>query len=232
MQPIPKHVAIVPDGNRRWARGQGLKPWMGHKYATKTTKEIFRAALECKITYLSFWASSKDNLEKRPASEVKLLLNLFKREFTKLITDKDIHRNEIRVNILGDWRKQFSKEVKTPMENVIEATKNYNKFFLNFFVAYSGIDEMLEAIKKIAKTKSSSKITAESIKNNLLTKDLPALDYLIRTGGEPHMSSGFMMWDIADAQMYFSEKPWPQFTVNDFKEAIKEYGDRKRRFGA
>lgn len=231
----PYHIAIVPDGNRRWARAKGLKPWIGHQYATENLKKIFEAALDIKIPYFSFWASSQDNLAKRPKAENKFLLNLFKKEFAKLAIDKRIHKEQVRVNIFGEWRKQFPEEVKKPMKRAIETTKNYNKFFLNFFIAYSGIDEMLKAIRKISKQNLDNpdfKITPQLIKKYLFTKDLPRVDYLIRTGGEPHMSAGFMMWDIADAQMYFSDKSWPDFTANDFKKAIQEYSRRQRRFGA
>ncbi len=231
----PYHIAIVPDGNRRWARAKGLKPWIGHQYATENLKKIFEAALDIKIPYFSFWASSQDNLAKRPKAENKFLLNLFKKEFAELAIDKRIHKEQVRVNIFGEWRKQFPEEVKKPMKRAIETTKNYNKFFLNFFIAYSGIDEMLKAIRKISKQNLDNpdfKITPQLIKKYLFTKDLPRVDYLIRTGGEPHMSAGFMMWDIADAQMYFSDKSWPDFTANDFKKAIQEYSRRQRRFGA
>ncbi|MCK4781471.1 di-trans,poly-cis-decaprenylcistransferase [Candidatus Parcubacteria bacterium] len=230
---IPNHIAVVPDGNRRWASTQGLKPWLGHGQGKKNLEEILRAVFELKIPCFSFWASSKDNFKKRSSLEIKFLLSLFKKGFIELIEDKDIHKNKVKINIIGDWRNQFPEDVKKPMEQIIERTKNYNKFQFNFMVAYSGTDEMLEAVKKITEQNSDKKmITSEFIKNHLLTKNLPPVDYLIRTGGEPHMSSGFMMWDIADAQLYFSDKPWPDFTVEDFKEAIKEYSKRGRRFGA
>ena len=124
-----------------------------------------------------------------------------------------------------------------PIEQAIEATKNYNKFYLNFFIAYSGIDEMIKAIKNIAKqdlgnSGSKAVITPELIKKNLLTKDLPSVDFLIRTGSRAHLSSGFMMWDIANAELYFLDKFYPDFTADDFKKAIKEYAHRQRRFGA
>ena len=182
------------------------------------------------IPCFSFWASSRDNLTKRTKAEVSLLLNSFKKEFTRLAKDEQIHKNKVKINILGDWRKQFPVEVKKPMEKAIEVTKKYNKFNLNLLIAYSGIEESIQALRAISK-EGISQITPQVIKNYLYTKDLPAVDYLIRTGGEPHMSSGFMMWDIADAQMYFSDKLWPEFTINDFRKAIKEYEIRGRRFG-
>jgi len=227
------HIAVIPDGNRRWARAKALKPWFGHKQGKENLKEILKIVFELKVPCFSFWASSKDNFEKRSPSEVAFLLDLFKNGSIELVDDKDIHENKVKINIIGDWRKQFPEDVKKPMEQLIEATKNYNKFQLNFLVAYSGIDEMLKTVKKIVGQNSDKEIiTPEFIKKSLLTKDLPPVDYLIRTGGEPHMSSGFMMWDTADSQLYFSDKPWPDFTANDFKEAIKEYFTRGRRFGA
>ncbi|MCK4354885.1 di-trans,poly-cis-decaprenylcistransferase [Candidatus Parcubacteria bacterium] len=230
-QNIPKHIVITPDGNRRWAKSRGFKPWIGHRIAFKHFEEIFGAAIDLKIPYFSFWISSKDNLKKRPKAEVKFLLNLFKKKFTELAVDKTIHKNQVRINVIGEWKIQLSEDVKIPIRQAIEATKNYNKFFLNFFIAYSGVDEMLNAVKKINK-RSNSRITSEIIKKNLLTKDLPPVDFLIRTGGGAHMSSGFMMWDIADAELYFSDKLYPDFTADDFRNAIKDYSCRRRCFGA
>jgi tritrans,polycis-undecaprenyl-diphosphate synthase [geranylgeranyl-diphosphate specific] len=230
-QNTPKHVAIIPDGNRRWARKKGLMPWIGHDAAFKNFKEIFDASLELKIPYLSFWISSQDNLKKRPTAEVKFLLNLFKKKFAELASDKRIHKNQVRINAIGEWKEYLSNDVKIPIKQAIEATKKYNKSYLNFFIAYSGVDEMLKAMKKI-KNQDNLKITPEIIKKNLLTKDLPPVDLLIRTGGKAHMSSGFMMWDIADAELYFSNKLNPDFAADDFKIAIKDYSSRCRRLGA
>ena len=229
----PYHIAIIPDGNRRWAKAKGLKPWLGHQQGKKTLSKILKTAFELKIPCFSFWASSKDNLKKRSSLEVAFLLNLYKKGSIQLLHNKHIHKNKVRINIIGDWQKQFPNDVKKPMERLIEATKNYNKFQLNFLVAYSGVDEMIKAIKEIVKQNLDKKIiTPAFIKRHLLTKDLPPVDYLIRTGGEPHISSGFMMWDTTDAQLYFSDKLWPDFTPDDFKQAIRDYSRRQRRFGA
>jgi tritrans,polycis-undecaprenyl-diphosphate synthase [geranylgeranyl-diphosphate specific] len=228
---LPKHIAIIPDGNRRWAKKRGLMPWIGHKVAFSDFKEIIDASLGLKIPYFSLWISSQDNLKKRPQAEVKFLLNLFKKKFAELANDETIHKNQVKINAIGEWNKQLSEDVKIPIKEAIEATKNYNKFYLNFFIAYSGVDEMLKAVKKIKK-QDNLKITPEMIKKNLLTKDLPPVDLLIRTGGESHMSSGFMMWDIADAELYFSNKLYPDFTADDFRNAIKDYSARRRRLGS
>lgn len=231
---IPNHVAIILDGNRRWAKKRGYNPWIGHKYGAKKVEEILKAALDLKIPYISLWGSSLDNLAKRSKKETSFLLEIFKKEFIKLAKDKDIHKNKVRIEVLGRWKEMFPEEVKQSIQQAINKTKNYNNIFLNFFLAYSGIDEMMQAIKNIvnlARNKKDLKITPQLIKNNLFTYDLPPVDYLIRTGGEPHLSCGFMMWDIADTRLYFSDKLWPDFTKEDFICAIKEYKKFKRRFG-
>jgi undecaprenyl diphosphate synthase len=231
MKNLPKHIVIIPDGSRRWASSRGLKPWIGHHNSFNNFKEILGASCDLEIPYLSFWLASHDNLKRRPKIEVMALLDLFKKDFAKLVNDRIIHKNQVKISAIGDWNKHFSKDVKIPIKQALEATKNYNKFYLNFFIAYSGVDEMLKAVKKI-KEQDNLKITPELIKKNLLTKDLPPVDLLIRTGGDPHMSSGFMMWDIADAELYFSNKLYPDFTANDFRDAIKDYSARRRRLGS
>ena len=229
---IPIHIALIPDGNRRWARSRGLVPWEGHEEGAKNLEKIVRRAFDLGIKYLSFWGSSVDNLTKRPLQERRALLKIFERYFTRLIESDDIHKNQARINVIGRWEEQFPNSLKKIIRKCVDRTKNYRKCFLNFFLAYNGDDEMLEAVKKISEKYNSAKdITAETIKNNLMTKDLPPVDFLIRTGGEPHLSVGFMMWDIANAQLYFSEKLYPDFKEDDFEEAIREFQRRERRLG-
>lgn len=228
------HIAIIPDGNRRWAKKHKLKAWLGHKKGTDGLEKILIVIIEKGIKHISFWGSSKDNLKKRSKYEVKFLLNLFKDKFSELSTKEIIHKNKIKINIFGDWRKQFPESIKKSMEKAIEATKNYNNHFLNFFIAYSGTEEMMDAIKcvvKKSKENVSLEINEALLKKCLLTRDLPKVDLMIRSGGEPHLSDGFMMWDVANAQLYFSDKLWPDFTEKDFKLAIEEFGSRKRKFG-
>jgi len=230
---IPRHVAITPDGNRRWAKENGRSPIEGHEEGTKVFKKIIQHAGDRNIEYVSMWGMSLDNFVKRSPGEVAGLLKLFRNEFKSLANDPDIHRNKVRVNVLGRWREKFPFPVKGAVQEAMDATKDYGKLFLNIFLAYSGTDEMLEAVKTIAAKAKESRlsITPEFIKQHLFTKDLPAVDLLIRTGGEPHLSAGFMMWDVADAQLYFTQKYWPDFTTDDFDQALKEYGTRERRFG-
>ena len=204
---LPTHIAIIPDGNRRWAREHKLDAWLGHREGTKSLEELIDVIVELGIPHLSFWGSSEDNLKKRPAEEVKFLLGIFKKRFLELSENKKIHKDKIKINILGKWREQFPDDVRS---------------------------EMLDAVKNViekAKDNPNFEINKESFKKYLLTRDLPLVDLLVRTGGEPHNSDGFMMWETADAQLYFSDKLWPDFTTADFREAIEDYTKRGRRFG-
>ncbi|MDP3057308.1 MAG: polyprenyl diphosphate synthase [bacterium] len=232
---IPNHIAFIPDGNRRWAANHMMEVWKGHDKGTSVVKEMIKEAVRMKIPHFSFWGSSLDNIAKRSKEEVSYLFKIFKNNFTDLAKDKDIHQNKIRVNVFGRWRELFPEDVKKAIEHAIEVTKEYNEHFFNVFLAYSGIDEMEEAVRKISEEAIKNpkiKITVETIKNYLFTRQLPKVDYLIRTGGDPHLSGGFMMWETADTQLYFLDKYWPDFTVEDFRTAIEEYGRRQRKFGA
>jgi len=229
---LPNHIVIIPDGNRRWARERNLKPWEGHTAGAERIEELARKALDLGIKNISFWGSSLDNLKKRPLKEKQALLHIYKKYFKKLLNDDDIHKNETKINVIGRWREQFPKGLKKIIESGIKQTENYKKNTLNFFLAYNGDDEMIEAIKKIVqKIDNSKKITAKIIKNNLMTKNLPAVDLMIRTGGEPHLSAGFMMWDTANTQLYFCEKFFPDFNGKELIKAVDDYKRRGRRKG-
>ncbi len=232
---LPQHIVVIPDGNRRWAKKRGLPHFFGHREGAKTTEKILKTVLDLKIPNFTFWGCSVDNITKRSASEVNFLLNIFERYFKKLIKSKEIHQNNVKVNVLGYWDKLFPEKVKKPIKEIIEKTKNYRNYQLTFLMAYSGTDEMTEAIKNIAELTlrrgSGQGITEELIKNNLWTKNLPAVDLVIRTGGEPHWSSGLMMWDVANAQLYFTETLYPDFSIEEFKKAINKYSQTERRMG-
>jgi len=150
-----------------------------------------------------------------------------------MLEGQEIHENEVQVNFIGRWEEQFPDSLKQIIYAVIEKTKHYQKRILNFMLAYGGTDEMISAMEKInANCGKGVKITAELIKENLMTAKLPAVDYMIRTGGEPHNSAGFMMWDASDAQLFFSPEKFPDFTTEKYEEALVEYARRQRRFGA
>lgn len=229
---LPGHLAIIPDANRRWARERGLAPWEGHEAGAKNFEKIITHSLKRGIRCLSIWGSSMDNLKKRPLEEKRALLSIYRRYFQRLLEGEEIHKNQVRVNVLGRWEEQFPDSLKKTLREVIKKTENYRERALNFFLAYSGTDEMIQAIENILNLKEKiSKVTSEVIKENLMTRDLPPVDYLIRTGGEPHNSTGFMMWDVADAQYYFSPEKFPDFDEKKFDEALLEYSRRQRRFG-
>lgn len=231
---IPNHVAIIPDGNRRWAKARGLQPWEGHDAGAKNLEKVLRANLDLGVKHVTFWGSSLDNIKRRPWREKKALLDIYRKYFLKLMDSEDIHNNEVQINVIGKWEDQFPDSVKKVIQKCVRRTNKYQKFFLNFLLAYSGDAEMVEATNKIIeKFKGKVKrITARMIKEHLMTRDLPPVDLLIRTGGEPHNSAGFMMWDAANAQLYFSEVLWPDFDEKKAREAIMDYGRRARRFGS
>ncbi len=234
MEKIPKHIAIIPDGNRRWAKKHNLSAWLGHKKGSENLENLLDILIQLNIPHFSFWGSSKDNMSKRPKEEVAFLLKTFKENFQRLSVSEKIHKNEVKINIFGSWEEQFPEDVKEPMKKAIECTKNYNKHFLNFFIAYSGTDEIIDAIKKTVELSAKDvnvQIDKALFKSQLLTKDLLPVDLLIRTGGEPHNSDGFMMWEVANAQLTFLEKLWPDFNNEDLKNAILEYSSRERRWG-
>lgn len=230
--PLPKHVAIIPDGNRRWAAARGLNPWEGHEAGAQNTERLVRKAREFGIYALSFWGSSQDNLKRRPLEETRALLRIYEEYFTKLSQSEDIHQDQARINFIGRWEEQFPEGLKRVLHRCQEATKGYDRHLLNFFLAYNGDEEMLNAIRRISVQKITPElITAETVKSHLMTRDLPVVDYLIRTGGEPHLSAGFMMWDVANAQLYFSDLTYPDFDEIQFEQAIVEYQNRGRRYG-
>lgn len=229
---IPHHVALIPDGNRRWAKARGLNPWDGHDAGAKNTEKIIEKARELGVRVFSFWGSSLENLTKRPFEEKRELLRIYEMYFTRMIENESVHRDRARIRMIGHWREQFPEGLQKILLRCEEETKNYDAYSLNFFLAYSGNDDMLEAVRRlVASGVSPDDISSEQLKRALLTRDLPPVDYLIRTGGDPHLSAGFMMWDIADAQLFFSDKLYPDFDASAFTESLEEYSRRARRFG-
>ncbi|HCU70884.1 MAG TPA: di-trans,poly-cis-decaprenylcistransferase [Candidatus Moranbacteria bacterium] len=229
---IPNHLAIIPDGNRRWAKERKLDPWEGHEAGAKNTEELIRYALERGINCLTLWGSSMDNLKKRPFQEKKALLDIYNRYFTKMLNNSDIDKQEARINFIGRWEEQFPESLKNILYAIIEKTKKYEKKMLNFMLAYNGDDDIIQAVQKIhSKCESRVKITANVLKQSLMTAELPAVDYLVRTGGDAHLSAGFMMWDVANAQLYFSDELFPDFNKEKLHDALEEYSRRQRRFG-
>ena len=226
------HVALIPDGNRRWAKKRGLPPWQGHIEGAKTLEKILKKAWEMKIPYFTFWGSSLDNILKRPKEEVKVLISLYQKYFKKLLKEKRIFKEKVKVNIFGRWKELFPKKLKEIISEITRKTKNHDRYFLTFLLAYNGTDEMLQAIKKIAK-KKTKRINEKVLLENLWTGSLPPVDLVIRTGceGDPHNSAGFMMWQTSYSQFYFTKTLFPDFSPQEFEKIIKDFSKRERRFG-
>lgn len=226
---IPTHVALIPDGNRRWAKKKNLPSFMGHQKGAETLEKIIYKFLELKIPYLTFWGSSLDNITKRSKTEVNYLFKIFEDQFNKISEEEKIHENKVRIEVIGKWKEYFPENTKIAIEKAIEKTKDYNNFVLTFLMAYNGTDEMIDCIKKI-----KGEVNKEKIKENLWTKNLPEVDFIIRTGckSDPHNSAGFMMWDSAYSQLYFTNKFFPDFKEKSFEAAIEDYSKRERRNGA
>ena len=236
MKNIPNHVAIIPDGNRRWARKRGIKAWLGHREGVKAFEKILDKSRELKIPYFTFWGGSWDNLTKRSKIEINFLFKVYTEQFKRVADDKRIHQNKVKINVLGRWKEILPKETQEAIERAMEVTKSYNNFFLTFLLAYDGTDEMLDCVQKIAKISQDKKIKISKnlIKENLWTKDLPPVDLIIRTGCEsdPHNSAGFMMWDTIYSQLYFTQTLFPAFSPKEFEQIIEDYSKRERRLGA
>ena len=233
---LPNHVAIVPDGNRRWAKKRGLAPWRGHLAGAKKTEEQIQAAFDLGLKCLSWWGGSYNNLTKRGKIEINNLFKIYERYFNKLIKDKKIYENEVKVNVIGRWREILPKTGIKAAEELVKATESHNKRKLNFFIAYDGTHEMISAIKSIVKEARKNRnitVTPDLLKEHLWTKDLPPVDLLIRTGSydDPHNSAGFMMWLTANSQLYFPKGFYPDFGRKEFIKAIEEFQRRERRLG-
>ncbi len=233
---LPRHVAIIPDGNRRWARKKGIAPWRGHIAGAKKAVEQAQAALDLGIYCLSIWGGSWDNLTKRPKIETRVLCRIYEQYFRKTIKSKEVRENEVKVSVIGRWQEILPKSAVKAGKELIKTTEHYNKHLLNYFIAYDGVDEILESVRDIVKESRkgvSPKILPEYLRKHLWSGHLPPVDLLIRTGSwkDPHNSAGFMMYNCAYSQLYFPKNYYPDFGRAEFIKAIKEYQRRERRLG-
>ncbi|MDD5639938.1 MAG: polyprenyl diphosphate synthase [Candidatus Pacebacteria bacterium] len=228
---IPNHIAIIPDGNRRWAKKKGLAAFMGHQKGAEKFEELLTKALELKIKFITFWGASLDNITKRSPEEVDYLFKIFENYFNRLADEPKVHKEGVKIRVLGRWEEFFPDSLKESIYRLIKNTESYNNYGLTFLMAYNGTDEMIKCIEKLKNSKEE--ITNETIKNNLWTRDLPYVDFLIRTGCEndPHNSAGFMMWQTAYSQLFFSKEYFPDFGSESFEKSIDDFSKRERRKG-
>ena len=229
---MPKHIAIIMDGNRRWARAQGKPASFGHKEGAKTLEKIVRYANEIGLGYITVYAFSTENW-KRAEEEVKALMVLLQNYLDDY--SKRADTENIRIKILGDIS-ALSQGMQKSIQNCIERTKNNTGVTFNIALNYGGRDELIKAIKKIAKKVKENEmeieeITEDIIADNLYTKGQPDPDLLIRTSGELRLSN-FLPWQLVYSEFLFIDKNWPDFNEQDLDNAIIEYQKRTRKFGA
>jgi undecaprenyl diphosphate synthase len=229
---VPNHIAIIPDGNRRWARSRGLEPWEGHESGAKNSELLIREARRLGVRELSFWGSSVENLTKRPLRERQELLRIYSEYFEKLLRDEEVFADRVRIRFIGRWEEQFPESLKKLLREISEKTASHERYFLNFFLAYSGDDAMVEAFREMSRRGlMPDEVSPDVIKDCLMTREVSVVDLLVRTGGEPHLSAGFLMWEIANSQLFFSEKLYPDFGEVELRAAIADYANRERRLG-
>ena len=228
---IPKHVAIIMDGNGRWATKRHLPRSAGHRAGVESLREIINASIEIGVEYLTVYSLSSENW-KRPESEIKFLMKLFlatiKNEL-RLLMD-----HGVRLRLIGD-RKSLPPEVLKAYEEAEKKTSKNTKLNFNIALNYGSRQEILDAFKTLGEKINSGELDIEDIcikdlSDNLYTKDIPDPDFLIRTSGE-HRISNFLLWQISYSELYFTKVLWPDFKRKHFIKAIDEYQKRNRRFG-
>ena len=229
---MPKHIAIIMDGNRRWAKAQGKPASFGHKAGAKTLEKIVRYANKIGLEYITVYAFSTENW-KRAEDEVKAFMMLLQNYLDDY--SKRADTENIKVKILGDIS-ALSEGMQKSIKNCMERTKNNTGVTFNIALNYGGRDELLRAIKKIATEVKDGKleleqITEETVSNNLYTQGQPDPDLLIRTSGELRLSN-FLPWQLVYSEFLFIDKNWPDFEEEDLDNAILEYQKRTRKFGA
>ena len=228
---LPKHLAIIMDGNGRWAKQHGLLRVMGHENGTKSVRKVVEASAKLGIENLTLYAFSTENWN-RPKMEVDTLMNLLIKSLKKEL--KTLQDNQIKLNSIGNISLLPTKAQQELLE-VINKTKDNQQMTLTLALSYGSREELVSAIKAIGDKVKNNIISPESIdetiiNQHLYTHNLPDVDLLIRTSGE-HRISNFMLWQIAYAELYFTDVLWPDFTENHLYEAIISYQKRERRFG-
>jgi undecaprenyl diphosphate synthase len=221
---LPRHVAIIMDGNGRWAKRRGSPRAIGHRAGVRTVRKVLRAAGRAGVEVLTLFAFSQENW-KRPELEVQLLIQLFQRTLGR--EAQSMHRNGVRLGFIGD-RSGFPSGLQQAMADAEALTVGNTGIRLVVAVGYGGQWDIAQAAQQLAER--GLPITAEAIEARLQTAGLPLPDLMIRTGGESRISN-FLLWQLAYTELYFSEVLWPDFGEAEFAEALQWYAGRDRRFG-
>ena len=228
---LPNHIAIIMDGNGRWAKQKGLIRILGHESGTKAVRETVEACAEFGIKHLTLYAFSTENWN-RPKLEVQTLMKLLVKSLKKEI--KTLQENKIKLTAIG-CLKDLPEKAYKELEFVIEKTKNNTHMTLNLALSYGSREELVNVVKELSVKVKNNIISAESIDESIInkhlyTQNLPDVDLLIRTSGEQRISN-FLLWQIAYAELYFTDIYWPDFKKENLVEAIVDYQNRERRFG-
>lgn len=232
---IPQSIGVIMDGNRRFAKELMKRPWKGHEFGVKKTREVLRWSCELGIKYITVYALSLENLSTRPKIELKKILEYFDKEMDILLSeDHVVHETKTRVKFIGRIR-VLPKRIQEKMKGVEQRTKNYKEHFLNVAVAYGGQQEIVDACKEISIKVAKgllrpNQINEKLFKESLYTDGFRYPDLIIRTGGERRLSN-FLLWQSAYSELAFTDKKWPEMTKQDFYELINYYQKRQRRFG-
>jgi len=232
---IPNHIAIIMDGNRRYALMEGFSPTKGHEMGKDKLEEVVEWCREIGVKVLTVFAFSTDNF-KRSKEEVEHLMNMFEKDLKKLANDERIHQNKVRIRVIGKMD-LLPEHVRKAAEMVMEKTKDYDGYYFNIAIGYGGREEITEAIKKIAMDVKNGKIGIDEINQRrvasyLYTSSLPFPDpdLILRTSGEERISN-FLLWQLAYSELYFTDVYWPALKKTDFLRAIQSYQRRQRRYG-
>ncbi|VVA44066.1 Isoprenyl transferase [Candidatus Roizmanbacteria bacterium] len=219
---LPKHVAIIPDGNRRWAKEKGLPSVEGHRYAAQTTfPNLANELARLGVKYFTFWALSTENLTGRSKEELDNIFDLIR--FFLKNKSKEFKKKETRFKTIGDLTR-LPNDLQNEIFKIVEDTKKNKKMTVILGLNYGGRDEIIRAVKK------GNNLTKENFSNYLDTAGIPDPDLIIRTGGEKRLS-GFMLWQSEYSELYFSDLYFPDFTAWELEKAINSYSERQRRFG-
>jgi tritrans,polycis-undecaprenyl-diphosphate synthase [geranylgeranyl-diphosphate specific] len=230
---IPEHIAVILDGNRRFARETGMGELQGHTFGAKKLEEVLGWCQELGIKHFTVYAFSTENFN-RSSGEIQGLMELFARKFEEVAADDRVHKYRIRVRALGDPN-LLPEQVRDAIRRAEQATQEYNGYSLNIAVGYGGRAELAQAVRKICERIERGEIEPSDVDervigDHLYTADLPDPDLIIRTSGEERLS-GFLLWQSAYSELYFCEANWPSFSKADFLRAISTYQGRERRHG-
>lgn len=224
---VPKHIAVILDGNRRYSKKLGIAKFKGHEKGFNKIIDLLEWCMEMGVKEVTLYCFSTENFN-RDKGEVDYLFDLFRKRFDSFTNDKVIHDNKVRISVVGRIS-MFPDDMQKKMKEVMEKTKDYSSYKLNLALAYGGRGELVDAVKSlIKKGVDVGGVSEAAINENLYLSD--DVDLLIRPGGEQRLSN-FLLWQSSYAELFFSEKLWPEFSKEDFKEAVEWYKERQRRFG-